>query len=247
MAGVAGVRTVVVGASSGIGRAIGEEFVRQGAPVAFAARSLDRLETITSDLDGEAIPVECTVRDTSSVEGMVEQCVEAFGGLDTVINSAGILHRGPLIEKSDTEIEAVLDTNLMGAIRVTRATLPELIESGGSLVHISSEAGERGVSGLVEYCASKGGLNSLVEATAVEYSEHGVTVNAIAPGTTKTSMNEEVRSRDPEWERERADGIPLGRLGTPADIVGLATYLASDSASFVTGEIIAVDGGSTAQ
>lgn len=239
-------RALVVGASSGIGREIATEFVEEGAAVGFAARSTDELEAITSELEGETCVVNCDLQDTDSVETAVAECTDALGGLDVVVNSAGINRRGPLLEQSDADIDAVIGTNLTGAIWLSRAVLPELIESSGTLIHVSSEAGERGVAGLAPYCATKGGLNSLVEAIALEYADEGVTVNAISPGTTKTPMNEAVRERDPSWVEERASGIPLGRLGEPEDIAGAAVFLASDRSDFITGEIIAVDGGSTA-
>lgn len=242
-----GKRALVVGASRGIGRAIAESFVEEGASVALAARSIDELEEISADLDGDTIALRCDLANTDEVERAVEQTVEAFGGIDVVVNSVGILTRGRLTETSDDDLERVVGVNLLGTLRLARAGIPELIETEGTLINISSEAAERGVPDLPAYCATKGATNTLTKQLAVDYSDENVRVNAIAPGTTKTSMNEEVRRTDPEWEEERSRGIPLGRLGTTDDMSGAAVFLASEEAAYITGEVLSVDGGSTAK
>lgn len=242
-----GKRALVVGASRGIGRAIAERYVEEDAAVALAARSHDELERIADTVDGDAIAVECDVREAESVNRAVERAVETFGGLDAIVNSAGVVTREAMVDARDEDIVRVVDVNLVGAMRLARAGIPELIETGGTLVHVSSEAGQRGVSGLPAYCASKGGLDALTRQLAIDYAADGVTVNAIAPGTTKTPINEPVRKRDPEWETRRAANIPLGRLAEPDDMTGAAVFLASDEARHVTGEILAIDGGTTAQ
>lgn len=240
-------RALVVGASRGIGRAVAERFAAEGANVALAARSTDALEATAASIETETTTVECDLQDAASVDRAVERAADAFGGLDVVFNSAGILNREPLVDADEADLAAVIDTNLLGAMRLSKAALPHLIDSEGALIHVSSEAGEKGIGSLPAYCASKAGLNNLVRSLAVEYGPEGVSVTAIAPGTTKTSMNEQVRQADPEWEEERRAGIPMRRLGTTDDVSNLAVFLASDAASYVTGEIVNVDGGSTAQ
>lgn len=238
---------VVVGASRGMGQAIAETFAEEGAAVTLAARTIGDLETVAENIDGETLAVECDLRETSDVDRVIENAASEFGEIDVVLNSVGTLTRGPLVETSDEDLRYVVDTNLLGTLRLARAGLPKLAETDGTLINISSEAAVRGVPNLPAYSATKGAVNSLTKQLAVEYSGENVTVNAIAPGTTKTSMNEEVRRTDPEWEDQRSQGIPLGRLGTTDDITGVATFLASDEAAYITGEVIAVDGGSTAQ
>lgn len=239
-------RALVVGASRGMGRAIATRFADEGARVAVAARTVADLETVAEGLSSESLAVACDLRETDSVDRAVDRAVDAFGGLDIVVNSAGVLVRGSLTETGMADHERVVDVNLTGAIRLSRAVLPALAESEGTLLHVSSEAGQFGVPELPSYCASKGGLDALVRQLAVEYGPEGVRVNAIAPGTTKTSMNERVRREDPSWEEERREGIPLGRLGTTDDVANLATFLASDEADYISGEIVSVDGGSSA-
>ncbi|MCU4751431.1 SDR family oxidoreductase [Halobacteria archaeon AArc-curdl1] len=244
---LAGKRALVVGASRGIGKAIARTFANEGADVAMAARSIDVLEDLSNNIAGDSIALQCDLRETEAVNRTVEQAVEEFGGLDVIVNTVGVLTRGKVTDASDEDFEYVVDVNVLGMLRLARAGIPELAETDGTLITISSEAAEKGVPDLPAYCATKGATNTLTKQLAIDYSDDNVRVNAISPGTTKTSMNEEVRQTDPEWEEIRKSGIPLGRLGTPDDMAGAAVFLASDEASYITGEIIAVDGGSTAQ
>lgn len=243
---LAGTRALVVGASRGIGRGVAERYATEGASVAVAARSSETLGELASTLETEAVAVECDLRETASVDRAVARAAEAFGGVDVVFNSAGVLNRQPITEASVEDMAAVVDTNLTGAIRLSKAAIPHLVETRGSLIHVSSEAGQKGIGSLPAYCASKAGLDNLVRSLAVEYGPDGVTVTAIAPGTTKTTMNEAVRENDPGWVEERAEGIPMRRLGTVEDVSDAAVFLATDEASYITGEVISVDGGSTA-
>lgn len=234
---------LVVGASRGIGAHVAERFADEGADVAVAARTVDELERVADRIDGVAVP--CDLREEASVEEAVEDTLDAFGRLDVVCNSAGAITRGPIHETAAKEMHRVLEVNLVGAMYLAKAAMPALTETEGTLLNVSSEAGERGIEDLPVYCASKGGLNTLTRQLAIEYSEEGVTVNAIAPGTTKTSMNAEVRATDPTWLEERREAIPLGRVGEPEDVAGLAAYLASDEADYITGEVVHIDGGTT--
>lgn len=243
---LAGKRALVVGASRGIGRAISEAFVREGASVALAARSREELDELSNALEGETMVVRCDLASSSDIEDAIHDTLSGFGGIDVIVNSVGILTRGKLSETAEADLERVVDINLLGALRLARAGLPELVKSAGTLINISSEAAERGVPQLPAYCATKGAINALTQQLAIDYAGANVRVNAIAPGTTMTSMNEQVRRTDPEWESERSMGIPLGRLASTDDMTGAALFLASDEASYVTGEILNVDGGSTA-
>lgn len=243
----------VVGASSGIGRAVARRFAEEGARVVVGdireqpkSNGVPTHETIR-DTGGEAAFVECDLTDQASIDRAVEEAVNAFDGIDVGFNSAGALTRGPVTEASEEDLQMVIDVNLLGALRFAKAVLPELTDSEGTLVTISSEAGERGVANLPAYCASKGGVNALTRQLAIEFGPEGVNVNAIAPGTTKTAINEEVRSEDPEWLEERRNAIPIGRLNEPSDIAELGVYLASDGAKNVNGAVVNIDGGTTAQ
>lgn len=241
-----GKTAIVVGASRGIGNAIVEEYAERGADVAALARSVGELEDLAASVPTDCVPVECDVRNDESVEAAVATAVDAFGSVDVAVNSAGTIARGRLHEADEDELTAVVDVNLLGALRVSKHVLPALMETEGTLIHVSSEAGSVGVPELPAYSASKGGLDAAVRQLAVDYGPDGVSVVGIAPGTTKTSMNEAVRERDPTWVEERAAEIPYGRLGVPEDISDLAAFLARDRSEYLTGEVVHVDGGSTA-
>jgi NAD(P)-dependent dehydrogenase (short-subunit alcohol dehydrogenase family) len=243
MHSLAGNRALVTGASRGIGRAIATAFSEAGADVALLARSRDRLEAVASDLDGETLVTVGDVSDTESVTECVDATVDAFGGLDVVVNNAGIVTREALADTPDKAIDRLIDVNLQGVLRVARATLPALVESSGAMVNVSSMAAERGIEGLSTYSASKGGVSSLTRQLAIEYGDDGVRVNAVVPGTIKTSVNEEVRRTDPEWTERRRAQVPMGRLGEPADVAEPAVFLASDQARYITGHALPVDGG----
>ena len=242
----------VVGGTSGIGRAVAERFGAAGARVAVGGRGppgshgRPTHERIRAR-GGEATFVECDLTDRSTVDDAVETVVSEFDGLDVAFNSAGAMTRGPITETDEDEMRRVIDVNLAGPMRFAKAVLPELVESEGTLINVSSEAGERGIRNLPVYCASKGGLNALTRQLAVEFGPEGVNVNAIAPGTTKTAMNEAVRAEDPEWVDERRRAIPIGELNEPEDVAELAAYLASDAAKTVNGAVVNIDGGTTAQ
>lgn len=243
----------VVGASSGIGRAVARRFADEGASVVVSSRSEGPKSGGTPtheairESGGEATFVKCDLTDQASVDDAVEAAVEAYGGIDIGCNSAGTLTRGPITDATEQDIEWVIDVNLTGAARFAKAILPELTDSDGTLITVSSEAAERGVANLPAYCASKGGVNALTRQLAVEFGPKGVNVNAISPGTTKTAINEEVRQEDPEWVEERRSAIPIGMLNEPEDVAELAAFLASGGAEKINGAVVNIDGGTTAQ
>lgn len=239
---LSGTRALITGASRGLGRAIAEAYAEEGARVALAARSTDRLDELEREIGSDrALAVECDVTDTGAVEAAVERTVGAFGGLDAVVNNAGILARVDLAAATDEQIDSVVEVNLKGVMRVARATVPHLRRSEGSMINMSSVAAQRGPRDLSTYAATKGGVSSLTRQLAVQYAPE-VRVNAIEPGTVETPMNEAARE-DPEWARERAEAVPLGRLGQPEDVTGPAVFLASDEAAYITGHSLVVDGG----
>jgi NAD(P)-dependent dehydrogenase (short-subunit alcohol dehydrogenase family) len=243
---------LVVGGTSGIGRAVARRLAKEGANVVVGSRSAaprgggtTTHELIRED-GGDATFVECDLTDQRSVDEAVESAVDAYGRTDVGFNSGGTITRGPMTETDEEDMTAVVDVNLQGPMRFAKAILPELVETDGTLINVSSAGGERGIKNLPVYCASKGGLNTLTKQLGVEYGPQGVNVAAIAPGTTKTAINEQVRNENPEWVEERRQAIPVGRLNEPEDVAGLAAYLASDEARNVNGTVINIDGGTTA-
>ncbi|MEY7850947.1 SDR family NAD(P)-dependent oxidoreductase [Natrarchaeobius sp. A-rgal3] len=244
---------LVVGGASGIGRTVARTFADEGARVMIAdiqeepKSDGDPTHEVIAAAGGDASFVDIDLRDMASVQAAVDATVDEFGGIDTVFNSAGAMTRGRIEDTDEEAMEVVVDVNLVGPMRLAKASLPVLSEREGTLLNISSEAAERAVSDLPVYCASKGGVNQLTRQLAVEYGDEKVNINAIAPGTTKTAMNEEVRKNDPEWVDRRKDVIPIGKLNDPEDIANLATFLASEKGAKIHGTVVNIDGGTTAQ
>jgi len=240
-------QVLVFGASRGIGRAIALEFGEKGADVALAARTVTDLESVAQNIDSSTCVVECDISKSKSVDDAVSTVKDSFGKIDTVVHCAGVLARKEVTELSDEQMDWVIDVNLKGTLRIARATIPELKKTDGSLIFLSSIAAEVGVNNLSVYSATKAGMNGLTRQIAIQYADDGIRVNTIAPGTIKTPMNKPVREESSEWEKEREQRVPIGRLGLPEDITGLCTYLASPSSSYVTGQIFTVDGGITSK
>jgi NAD(P)-dependent dehydrogenase (short-subunit alcohol dehydrogenase family) len=236
-------RALITGAASGIGRAIAEAYAAEGATLALVDVDAERLAETADGIDAETIAVECDVRRETEVTSGVDRAVAALGGLDVVVNNAGVITRKELTETSDAEMDAMIETNLAGAVRVARATIPTLRANEGSLINISSIASVEGLADRSVYSATKGGLNSLTHQLAVELAP-AVRVNAIGPGTILTPLNEAAHEDDAVVE-EKTAAIPLDRLGRPEEIAAPAVFLASDAASYVTGQVLFVDGGRT--
>jgi len=237
-------RALVTGASRGIGRAIAQRYLSEGASVAALARSVDRLESITAGTDAEPLPLECDVRKTDDVNRAIERAIEEFGGLDVVVNNAGVFVRSSIGELDDDAMERVIDVNLKGYLRVARASISALSDTNGTLINVSSQLGSVGVPDASVYCATKGGIDNLTRQLAVECAEDGVRVNGLAPGVVDTAMTPD---DDEEWEAQKRAMIPLDRIASPDEIAAPAVFLASDDASYLTGHVLVVDGGYLAQ
>ncbi|MFZ0713708.1 SDR family NAD(P)-dependent oxidoreductase [Mycobacterium sp.] len=236
---------LVTGAASGIGRAVTHGFVAEGASV--VAVDVAKREP---EVGSAVLGVRADVTDRPAMEAAVGRALERFGGLDVLCNVAGIT--GPIVptgEYSSDSWDEVLAVNLTGAFTTIRAALPALIASGsGSIVNMASAQGLVAVPGMSAYAASKGGLIALTRVIAVEYAPAGVRVNAIAPGIVDTPMTQSfVDVVPPEAIARLNTQIPMGRLGVAADIAGLAVFLASNESAYLTGAVIPVDGGYTAQ
>lgn len=243
---------VVTGGGRGIGRAIARELAAAGAAVVPSARSVDEIEAVADAIradGGQARAVAADVTDADAVTDVVDRAADTFGGVDVVVNNAGFNPDDALGRPEDVstaELDRVLAVNLEGAYEVTRAAADHLHESnGGSVINVASVGGVVGLPRQHPYVASKHGLVGLTRSLALDWAPD-VRVNAIAPGYVSTELTEELQEND-DLRRSILERTPLERFADPAEIAGPAVFLASDAASFVTGSVLAADGGWTAR
>jgi NAD(P)-dependent dehydrogenase (short-subunit alcohol dehydrogenase family) len=250
-----GRRALITGGASGFGLEIARRLVAAGSQVAIADASTAALEAARAELGDAVLAIPCDVRSPALMAGAVERAVERFGGLDTLIVSAGVIHIKPLPDVAETDWDLTLDVNLKGAFLAIQAVAPHLVAAGpgrGRIVAISSDAGKRGFAWIAAYTASKFGLVGLVESVAVELAPHGVTVNAVCPvGAPETGMGRQVldwkvraTGKDAhEVQAAAARTNPLGRNATSEDVAAAVLWFLDDGAAFVTGVALDVDGG----
>ncbi len=241
---------IITGGGSGIGRASAELFAREGARVVvadFNEKAAQETAAAIRQAGGEAISVQVDVSDSAQVQRLVDTTLQTYGGIDILVNNAGILLFGTALDTSQQDWERVIAINLTGTFLVSKAVLPHMIaRGGGSIVNLTSSTGAHdAAANTVAYVTSKGGVALLTRAMAIDHAKHNVRVNAVAPGPTDTPMLRDAMS--PEQLAAFAATFPMGRLGRPEELARAILFLASDEASFVTGAILAVDGGQTAQ
>lgn len=239
-----GKKALITGASRGIGKAVALKLAAEGADVIVTATSLDRAKQTADEialLGRRAIPVKVDVGVASEVEALFQRVVEEFGSLDILVNNAGITRDGLLMRMKDEDWDSVLDVNLKGTFLCTREAIKLMAKAkSGRIVTISSVVGEMGNAGQANYCASKAGIIGFTKAVAREYAKRNITVNAVAPGFIETDMTSVLTEGVRE---ELLKQIPVNRFGAPEDIANAVYFLVSDLGSYLTGQVLSVNGG----
>ena len=237
---------VVVGGTSGIGRAIALALAEAGAAVVPSGRRIAEVEATVraiEKLGARSLAVASDVVDPASLETLRDRVLAHFGRVDILVNAAGITHRVPTLECSDEDWTRVLETNLTGAFRCCKAFAPGMVQAGwGRIINIASLSSFVGFHGVAAYGASKAGVVLLTRTLAVELSSAGVCVNAIAPGVFLTALNRDFLLGSARGEEIRMR-TPMGRFGDIEEVAGAAVFLASEAASFISGEVLTIDGG----
>ena len=241
---------LITGASRGIGLAIAAAYAAAGAKVVLASRKQEALEAAAAQIrlaGGDVLPVAAHTGDGQAVQQLVDKAVEAYGGVDILVNNAATNpHFGPLLTSDESQWAKILDVNIIGYFRMIKACAPVFQQRGGGVViNMASVAGNTYQPGMGIYSVSKAGVIMLTQALAVELAADRIRVNAIAPGFVKTQFSRVLWETPEIYERIKTM-IPMGRMALPEEITGLALYLASDAASFTTGAVIYVDGGQLA-
>lgn len=236
---------LVTGGARGIGKAIAMKLAQQGAAVIvnYSGSEEKARETVEEILKagGQAESMQCDVSDFASCENLAKAVLEKYGRLDILVNNAGITRDGLIMRMSESDYDAVLDTNLKGAFNMIRHFSKAFLKQrSGRIINISSVSGVMGNAGQANYSASKAGLIGLTKSVARELASRGICVNAVAPGFIATDMTDKM----PESAKEGMKGvIPMGRIGEPGEIAEVVAFLAGDQAGYITGQVICVDGG----
>ena len=243
---------LVTGGSSGIGRATASAFAGEGANVVVADVLVEgggETVRMIKEAGGEAIFVKTDVSKATEVEALIKKIVETYGRLDCAINNAGIEGTmAPTADCTEENWDRTININLKGVWLCMKYEIPQMLkQGGGAIVNMASVAGLVGLQGLPAYCASKGGVVQLTRTAALEYAKAGIRVNAVCPGVIRTPMVDRLIAAQPEMEEALTAMEPVGRTGKPEEVAEAVVWLCSDSASFVTGHAMAVDGGFIAQ
>ncbi len=240
--GLAGRVCIVTGGAQGIGEACCRRFAREGAHVVIADVDEARGQLLAAEL--KALFVPCDVGDKVQVDALVAQAVAAHGRIDVLVNNAGIFKAADFLEITEEDFDAVLRVNLKGAFLVAQAVAREMAQAErGSIINMSSVNGTLAIPSIASYNVSKGGINQLTRVMSLALADKGIRVNAVAPGTIATELAAKAVLTSEEAKARIMSRTPLRRLGEPSEIADTVAYLASDAASYITGEIVVVDGG----
>lgn len=244
-----GKAVVVTGATSGIGKACAIAFAERGARVACVGRKESSLADLAKEIrnDGtEVLPIKADLAIEAEADAVVSQTVEAFGGIDVLVNAAGHISSGTIETTSDQAWDDMMNVNVRAVFRLMKKAMPSLIERKGNIVNVSSVTGLRSFPGVLAYCVSKAAIDQLTRCSALEVAAKGVRVNAVNPGVVVTEihkrggMNEDAYAAFLEHSKTTH---PLGRVGRPQEIAALVAFLASDEATWITGATYSIDGG----
>lgn len=240
---------IITGASSGIGKTAAVQFAAEGAKVALVARRENILKEVQKQIvenGGEAIVVPVNLRKTEQLKSVVEKIVAAYGGIDILVNSAGVIASGTLKNTTVEEWEKMFSLNVNSVFALSQLCVPHIIARKGNIVNVSSVTGLRAFPGLLSYCSSKAALDQMTRCMALELAEEGVRVNAVNPGVTVTNLHKAGGMDEKtyaEFLEKSKKSHPLGRAGEAEEVVNLILFLASDKASWITGVTYSVDGG----
>jgi NAD(P)-dependent dehydrogenase (short-subunit alcohol dehydrogenase family) len=231
---------LVTGGGTGIGKAIARRFIKLGASVVITGRRESKLSETAKELGENASYIVGDVSDTGVPKKMIQETIEKYGRLDVLVNNAGISSTGPLVDVLDVEIETVFKTNLFAPLAFIREAMSELIKTKGSVINISSVLSKGVMPEISVYSATKSAIDHSTRVLAAEYGPKGVRINAVAPGFTMTEMTE---GMDQKFVKLWIDMTPMGRAGTSDEIATVVSFLATDDAKWVTGQIIQAGGG----
>ena len=244
---MAGKTAIVTGGGSGIGKAIAAAFAREGAQVVICGRDARKLEQAVTEIGPQCLAVAADVSHTDDINSLVDQTVRKFKQLDILVNNAGILLAGTAESLTNDQWERTYNTNVRAVWQLSRAALPHMRRAGkGSIINIASVLSSLGARNRVAYAASKGAVLAMSRAMALDHAEENIRINCICPGIVETEMVATF-NLDEKARQQRIAAHPMGRFGQPEDIAGLAVFLASDEASWITGAAFPADGGYSAR
>ena len=241
--GLQGKVVIVTGAAQGIGAACAQRFAREGAKLVLADVNDAAGEALAAQL--QAIYVHCDVSSKPQIDALVQKALAAHGCLDVLVNNAGIFKAAAFLEVSEADFDAVIAVNLKGSFLMAQAAARAMVarQTQGSIINMSSVNGVLAIPSIASYNMSKGGINQLTRVAALALADHGIRVNAVAPGTIATELAAKAVLTDEAAKAKILSRTPMRRLGLPAEIADVVAWLASDAASYITGEIVTVDGG----
>ena len=238
---------IVTGAGSGIGRACAIALAKEGARVALVGRRRDHVEKVSREIGDLAVALPADVSKTSEITRLLDETVGRFGGLNFLVNNAGVLHAGNAEQVTEEQWDHTFNLNVRSVWLLSRSALPHMRKAGGgSIINMASVLGIVGARNRAAYASSKGAMVQLTKCMAIDYGQENIRVNAICPSFVETELTAHLVEHAADarsFLRERTAAHPVGRLGRPEDIAGLAVYLASEESSWVTGAIMPVDGG----